>query len=141
MSKKGRVIGIGGMFFKSSDPKATKEWYANNLGLVTDDYGSSFESRNANNPEEINYLQWSSFKSDTYYFKPSKKELMINYCVENLVELVEQLKSNDVIICDQIESFDYGKFIHILHADCNKIELWEPVDKVLTESLDGKTTK
>jgi predicted enzyme related to lactoylglutathione lyase len=55
--------------------------------------------------------------------------------------LVEQLKSNGVTICDEIESFDYGKFIHILDTDGNKIELWEPVDKIFTESLDGKTTK
>ena len=141
MSKKGRVTGIGGIFFKSSDPKATKEWYAKNLGLVTDDYGSSFESRNANKPEEVNYLQWSPFKSDTDYFEPSEKEFMINYRVENLVELVEQLKSNGVTICDEIETFDYGKFIHILDTDGHKIELWEPIDKIFTDTLDGQTTK
>lgn len=141
MSKKGKVTGIGGIFFKSSNPKETKKWYAKNLGLVTDDYGSSFESRNSNNPEEINYLQWSPFKNDTDYFEPSKKEFMINYRVENLIELVEELKSNGVTICDEIASFDYGKFIHILDADGNKIELWEPVDKIFTESLEGKTTK
>jgi predicted enzyme related to lactoylglutathione lyase len=141
MSKKGKVTGIGGIFFKSSNPKETKEWYAKNLGLVIDAYGSSFESRNSKNPEEINYLQWSPFKDDTDYFEPSQKEFMINYRVENLIELVEELKSNGVTICDEIASFDYGKFIHILDADGNKIELWEPVDKIFTESLEGKTTK
>lgn len=141
MSEKGRVTGVGGIFFKSSDPKATKEWYAKNLGLVTDEYGSSFESRNSNNPEEINYLQWSPFKKDTTYFEPSQKEFMINYRVENLVELVKELKSNGVTICDEMESFDYGKFIHILDADGHKIELWEPVDKVCTDVLGDETTK
>jgi len=141
MSKKGRVIGIGGIFFKSENPQKTKEWYARNLGLVTDAYGSSFESRNTNKPEEINYLQWSPFKEDTTYFEPSQKEFMINYRVENLVDLVEELKSNGVTICDKIESFDYGKFVHILDADGHKIELWEPIDSVFTDTLEDKTTK
>jgi len=138
MSKKGRVTGIGGVFFKSPNPKETKEWYSKNLGLITDEYGSSFKSRNMDAPDEINYLQWSPFKNDTDYFQPSEKEFMINYRVENLVELVEELKSNGVTICDEMETFDYGKFIHILDADGNKIELWEPVDKVFTDLEESK---
>lgn len=138
---KGKVTGIGGVFFKTKDPKATKEWYAKNLGLKTDDYGSTFEVRNATNPKEINYIQWSPFEKDTNYFKPSEKEFMINYRVENIEALVEQLKQNGVTILDDVETFDYGKFVHILDHDGNKIELWEPVDQVFTEQLDGNTTK
>jgi len=129
MSKKGKVTGIGGVFFKTTDPKKTREWYANNLGIKTNDYGASFESRNITNPDEVNILQWSPFENDTDYFEPSKKEFMINYRVENLVELVEQLKLNNVTICDEIATFDYGKFVHILDEDGNKLELWEPIDK------------
>lgn len=136
-----KVTGIGGIFFKSSDPEKVKTWYQKNLGLVVDAYGSPFEFRNANKPEEINYLQWSPFKDDTKYFEPSKKDFMINYRVDDLQALVEELKKEGVTICDEIESFDYGKFVHIMDPEGNKIELWEPVDQVFTDSLDGKTTK
>jgi len=136
-----KVTGIGGIFFKSENPEKIKKWYQKNLGLTIDDYGSSFESRNANKPEEINYLQWSPFEKDTKYFEPSKKEFMINYRVDNLELLVEELKKDGVTICDKIESFDYGKFIHILDPDGNKIELWEPVDKVFTDFQKDNTTK
>lgn len=136
-----KVTGIGGIFFKSSDPEKIKKWYNKNLGLVIDDYGSPFEFRDANNPEKINYLQWSPFKKDTSYFQPSKKDFMINYRVADLEALVRELKKEGVTICDQIETYDYGKFIHIMDPDGNKIELWEPVDQVFTDSLKGKTTK
>jgi predicted enzyme related to lactoylglutathione lyase len=135
-----RVTGIGGIFFKSKDTKATKEWYGENLGLVMTDYGSTFESRNANRPEEINYLQWSVFDENTEYLNPSEKEFMINYRVQNIEGLVKKLKSNGVTICDKIEEYDYGKFVHILDNDGNKIELWEPKDSVLTK-MGGATTK
>jgi predicted enzyme related to lactoylglutathione lyase len=128
MSKKGKITGIGGIFFKSSDPKKSREWYAKNLGIDTNDYGASFKTRNIDNSDEVNVLQWSPFKNDTDYFEPSKKEFMINYRVENLVELVEDLKLNGVTICDELATFDYGKFIHILDEDGNKIELWEPIN-------------
>lgn len=91
--------------------------------MVIDAYGSPFEFRNANNPEEINYLQWSPFEKDTKYFDPSKKGFMINYRVDNLELLIEELKKTGLIICDEIESFDDGKFVHILDPEGNKIEL------------------
>ncbi|WP_421889054.1 VOC family protein [Marinoscillum sp.] len=141
MEKEPKVTGIGGIFFKTTDPNATKDWYRQNLGLVTDQYGSSFEFRNTNNPEEINYLQWSPFTDDTTYFQPSPKEFMINYRVQNLEGLLVKLKAAGVTICDELEEFEYGKFVHIMDLDGNKLELWEPVDHVFTEMLDGKTTK
>ncbi len=73
-----KVTGIGGIFFLSKNPKETKEWYGKNLGLAIDEYGSPFEFRNANRPEEINYLRWSPFEEETEYFVPSEKEFMIN---------------------------------------------------------------
>jgi predicted enzyme related to lactoylglutathione lyase len=135
-----KVTGIGGIFFFSDNPAETREWYAKNLGIQTNEYGSSFESRNANRPEEINYLQWSPFKNGSEYFAPSKKEFMINYRVQNIEQLVENLKANGVTVLNNIEAFDYGKFVHIMDAEGNKIELWEPVDKVFTE-MGGETTK
>lgn len=135
-----KVTGIGGIFFFSDNPNETKEWYSKNLGLEVNEWGSSFEFRNANRPEEINYLQWSPFKTGSEYFSPSKKEFMINYRVLNIEALVLKLKENGVQVVDEIETYDYGKFVHIMDNEGNKIELWEPIDKVFTE-MGGKTTK
>ncbi|MBG0780956.1 MAG: VOC family protein [Bacteroidales bacterium] len=135
-----RVTGIGGIFFFSDNPEKTRQWYADHLGLAVNEWGSSFEFRNANRPDEINYLQWSPFKQGSEYFQPSKKEFMINYRVQHIEKLVENLRSNGVTVLDSIETFDYGKFVHIMDADGNKIELWEPVDQVFTE-MGGETTK
>ncbi|MBB6612864.1 VOC family protein [Pontibacter sp. Tf4] len=135
-----KVTGIGGIFFFSDNPQETKDWYAKNLGLEVNEWGSTFETRNASRPEEINYLQWSPFKTGSEYFAPSKREFMINYRVQNLEGLVQKLQENSVTIVDEIQKFDYGKFIHIMDADGNKIELWEPVDQVFTE-MGGETTK
>jgi predicted enzyme related to lactoylglutathione lyase len=135
-----KVTGIGGIFFRSKDPKTAREWYGRNLGLAISDYGSSFEFRNANRPDEINYLQWSPFDEGTDYFHPSEKEFMINYRVQNIEGLIKKLRENGVTIVDEIEEYDYGKFIHILDPEGNKIELWEPVDSVFTQ-MGGPTTR
>lgn len=135
-----KVTGIGGIFFFSENPEKTREWYAENLGLEVNQWGSSFEFRNAHRPNEINYLQWSPFKEGSEYFEPSKKEFMINYRVQNIEGLVNKLKQNGVTVLDSIETYEYGKFVHIMDAEGNKIELWEPIDSVFTE-MGGKTTK
>jgi len=135
-----KVTGIGGIFFRSKNPKETMEWYGNNLGLAITEFGSPFEFRNANRPDEINYLSWSPFEEGTDYFDPSEKEFMINYRVQNIVGLVDKLKKNGVTIVDEIEEYDYGKFVHIMDPEGNKIELWEPIDSVFT-AMGGETTK
>jgi predicted enzyme related to lactoylglutathione lyase len=135
-----KVTGIGGIFFFSDNTKEIKEWYSKNLGLETNEWGSTFEFRNTNRPDEINYLQWSPFKKGSEYFAPSKKEYMINYRVQNIEALVNKLKENGVTIVDSIETYDYGKFVHIMDPEGTKIELWEPIDSVLTQ-MGGKTTK
>jgi predicted enzyme related to lactoylglutathione lyase len=135
-----KVTGIGGIFFFSDNPKETKEWYGKNLGLAIDDYGSPFEFRNANRPDERNYLRWSPFDKKSDYFNPSKKDFMINYRVQNIEGLAKKLKENGTTILDTIATYDYGKFVHILDPEGNKIELWEPIDSVLTK-MGGKTTK
>ena len=135
-----RVTGIGGVFFGTKDPKATRNWYGKNLGLAIVDYGSNFEFRNANNPQEINYLCWSPMKKGNSYFAPSGKDFMINYRVVNLEGLVRNLRKNGTIILDTISTYDYGKFVHIMDPDSNKIEFWEPIDSVFTK-MGGKTTK
>ena len=135
-----KVTGIGGIFFATEDPKATRDWYGKNLGLAIDDYGSPFEFRNANRPEEINYLRWSAFEQNTANFDASNQSFMINYRVQNIEGLVRNLSANGVTILDSIVSVDYGKFVHILDLEGNKIELWEPIDSVLTK-MGGPTTK
>lgn len=121
-----KATGIGGIFFFSDNPTETKEWYAKNLGLDVNEWGSTFESRNVNKPDEITQLQWSPFKKGSEYFAPSKKEFMINYRVQNIGGLVTKLKENGVNVLDDIVTYEYGKFVHIMDNEGNKIELWEP---------------
>jgi predicted enzyme related to lactoylglutathione lyase len=121
-----KVTGIGGIFFFSDNPQETREWYAKNLGLEVNEWGSTFESRNSTKPDEIEALQWSPFKKGDDYFSPSKKDFMINYRVQHIEDLVSKLKENGVTVLDDIATYDYGKFVHIMDAEGNKIELWEP---------------
>ncbi len=124
-----KITGIGGIFFYSDNPKKTNEWYTKNLGIEINDWGSSsFESRDINKPDQVNSLQWKLFKNGDNYFSPSKKGFMINYQVQNIELLVRKLKENGVNILDSIATYDYGKFVHIMDNEGNKIELWEPVD-------------
>jgi predicted enzyme related to lactoylglutathione lyase len=123
-----KVTGIGGIFFKCKDPNKMKEWYNTHLGLNTTQYGTSFEWRDVDEPTKKGSTQWSPFAETTKYFEPSTKDFMINYRVENLEALVEELKNAGVTILDNIESFDYGKFVHIVDVEGNKVELWEPAD-------------
>ncbi len=124
---KNRVTGLGGFFFKTKDPKATKEWYGKHLGLPVDDYGCTFWWKDAAGNDCA--TQWSPFKDDTTYFAPSKKEFMMNFRVENLTELLEELKKEGVTIVGEVEEYEYGKFGWIVDPEGNKIELWEPVDQ------------
>ena len=126
-----KVTGIGGIFFFSENPETTRNWYAENLGIEVNQWGASFQTRNMDRPEEINMLQWSPFKQGSDYFSPSKKEFMINYQVQNLEGLVENLRAKGVTILDEMATYDYGKFIHIMDDEGNKIELWEPAGQAL----------
>ena len=133
-----RVTGIGGIFFKCKDPIKIKEWYKTHLGLNTDKYGASFIWKEGNDPGKTESLQWSPFSEKSTYFEPSTKDYMINYRVEDLVGLVKQLKKEGVTIVGKIEIDEYGKFIHIMDIEGNKIELYEPnyeyLNKIKTNS-------
>lgn len=141
MMAKGRITGIGGVFFQCEDPNKMREWYAKNFGLTTDEYGALFEFRKATAPDEVAYLQWSTMSRDSDHFKPSKSPFMINYRVENIEALVEQLQTSGHKMLDEIAVYDYGKFVHLLDPEGNKIELWEPVDRVFTEYSQGRANK
>jgi predicted enzyme related to lactoylglutathione lyase len=122
-----RVTGIGGIFFFSENLPEMRNWYARNLGLQINEWGSSsFESRSLDKPEEIVSTQWCPFKKGDAYFAPSQKDFMVNYRVQNIEGLVRQLRDNGVTVLDDISTYDYGKFVHIMDAEGNKIELWEP---------------
>ena len=134
-----KVTSIGGIFFKCRNPAAIREWYSKHLGLNTDQYGTSFEWREAEDSSRKGFTQWGPFNQNTKYFEPSQKEFMINYRVENLVLLVEQLKKEGITIVDELQSFEYGKFVHILDIENNKVELWEPNDEEYEKSVEGRT--
>ena len=123
-----KVTGIGGIFFKCDDPKKMNEWYKTHLGLNTNEYGASFEWREESDSTKKGSTQWTPFAQATKYFEPSKKDFMINFRVANLESLLEDLKKEGVTIVDKIETYDYGKFVHIMDIEGNKIELWEPAE-------------
>ena len=134
-----RVTGIGGIFFKSKDPKAIKEWYAKHLGFIIADDGSTlFESKQPGTNKTC-YTVWSPFKETTDYFKPSEKQFMFNYRVENLEALLAELKKEGVEVIGEIQEFSFGKFGYILDPEGNKIELWEPMGEDFNKNYEGKT--
>jgi predicted enzyme related to lactoylglutathione lyase len=134
-----RVTSIGGIFFKCQNPDAQKEWYAKHLGIVMDKYGSSFEWRHSDNKEQKGYTAWSPFEKDTDYFGNAAQQYMVNYRVDDLEALIKQLKEEGVTIVDQMEIYEYGKFVHILDAEGNRVELWEANDDVYEKMLNAAT--
>ncbi|HNS43115.1 MAG TPA: VOC family protein [Taishania sp.] len=139
-----RATGIGGVFFKCKDPKKVREWYSKHLGLNTNAYGTVFEWYQGADSTKKGFTQWSPFNEKTTYFEPSTKDFMINFRVEKLEQLVAVLKSEGVTVLDTIETYDYGKFVHILDIEGNKVELWEPNDvefEKLGQQIGAQTTK
>ncbi len=122
-----KVTGIGGIFFKCKDPNAVKEWYNKHLGLDAGPYGASFEWLPVDAPDKKALTQWNVNTEMAKNYEPSTKDFMINYRVENLEALVEELQKEGVTIVDKMETYNYGKFIHILDLEGNKIQLWEPM--------------
>ena len=123
-----RVTGIGGVFFKSSDPERTVEWYRDHLGIESGEFGGfAFQWREKERPDETGYTVWSAFPSSTDYFSPSEQPFMINFRVEDLTGLIAALKEEGVRIVGGIEQHPNGKFAWILDPEGRKVELWEPV--------------
>ena len=118
-----RVIGIGGIFFKSENPKQLAEWYQTHLGI---DFGGKTYADFPFQEQEKGWTAFSFFKQDTQYFDPSAKQFMLNLRVDDLFELLKILREEGVHVFDEIEDGDYGKFGWILDPEGNKIELWEP---------------
>jgi predicted enzyme related to lactoylglutathione lyase len=118
-----RVIGLGGIFFKARDPEKLYAWYEQHLGIKRNDPSSAMFF---NKGDESGIIVWSIFPAETDYFKPSTAPFMINYRVENLDALLEELAKEGVSIDPKREAVEYGKFAWITDPEGNRIELWEP---------------
>jgi predicted enzyme related to lactoylglutathione lyase len=120
-----RVIGIGGIFFKSNDPKKLSEWYQKHLGIHNEGWGAQFLVKDLSEVKDA-YQLWSPFKADTNYFEPSSQSFMLNFIVEDVTLLLEQLKLEGVTVMDKTEDGEFGKFGWCIDPEGNKIELWQP---------------
>jgi catechol 2,3-dioxygenase-like lactoylglutathione lyase family enzyme len=121
----GRVTGIGGIFFKVRDTKATAAWYERHLKIPAGDYGWNFSWKDAETGAE-GLTVWSPFKAETDYFAPSDASFMVNYRVEDLDGLLAELAAAGIAQVGTLQEESYGRFAWILDPDGNKIELWEP---------------
>ena len=122
-----RVTGIGGVFFKSKDPKALGAWYKTHLGLNVEEWGgAAFRWKGPDNPEGGGTTIWNPFAADTGYFAPSTAPFMINYRVEDLHALLAALRAEGVQVEDKVDESEYGKFGWVIDPDGNKLELWQP---------------
>lgn len=138
MSSK-KVTGVGGIFMKCKDPSAMNKWYENHLGLKSNGYGVLFEFRNSDDPEQKEHLQLGTFKEDTTYFEPSKKDFMINFRVEHLESLLEELKASGIQQIGETMRESYGLFAHIMDPEGNKIELWQPFHVEHEKMVENET--
>lgn len=121
-----RVTGIGGIFFKSPDPKALGEWYRKHLGLDVEAWGGvSFEPAVAGQPG-AGPTNWCPFKADTGYFAPSTASFMINFRVADLHGLLAALREEGCKVVGEPQDSEFGKFGWVMDPDGNKLELWEP---------------
>jgi predicted enzyme related to lactoylglutathione lyase len=126
-NKTERVTGIGGIFFKSDQPKKLQTWYEKHLGLEFQPWGGvSFEWRERSNPTKVGRTVWSLFPKDTTYFKPSRAPFMINYRVKNLDRMLQQLRAKGVKVEKRAEESEFGRFAWVMDPEGNRIELWEP---------------
>lgn len=118
-----KVLGVGGVFFKSPDPKRLHEWYAKWLGMELGDWGTAYAPSNM--PANSQTV-WSAFDANTDYFAPSEQRFMFNLIVDNVEEAIQQVREGGAEIVGVIEKMDYGSFGWFLDPDGNKVELWEP---------------
>lgn len=122
-----RVLGVGGIFFKSPDPDRLYDWYVRHLGIVKkDEPGISFA--NSVQPHD-SYVVWSAFKSDTQYFEPADKQYMFNLVVDDLAGALRQVAEGGAEIIGDVEKYDFGSFGWFIDPDGNKVELWQPAEK------------
>jgi catechol 2,3-dioxygenase-like lactoylglutathione lyase family enzyme len=125
MSQQGRILGIGGIFFKSANQQQMREWYAKHLGLEDSGHGAMLPWREADNPENEQMTVWTIFPGNSGYFEPS---FMVNYIVDDMDALLDRLEKAGVRIDPKRQDESYGRFAWIYDPDGNKIELWQPLN-------------
>ncbi len=118
-----RVVGLGGLFFKSPDPGRLLAWYAKWLGMG--DGKSSVEFAAATLPPGA-FTVWSPFPDSTDYFRPSAREFMFNLIVDDLDSALGQVHLGGAQVVGEVEEHEYGRFGWFVDPDGNKVELWEP---------------
>jgi predicted enzyme related to lactoylglutathione lyase len=119
-----KVLGIGGVFFKSADPEKLLKWYEEWLGFKGDPQsGITFLPQDM---PKNSLTVWSVFPADTTYFAPSGKEFMFNLVVDDLDGALLQVKQGGGQVVGEVQEFDYGRFGWFMDPDGNKVELWEP---------------
>jgi len=122
-----RVTGIGGIFFKSKDPKALAEWYRVHLGMDIEEWGGvAFHWVTPENPSGTGTTVWSPFPDDTSYFAPSTQPFMVNFRVADLDALLQSLRSEGCAVDEKVEQSEYGKFGWVIDPEGNRVELWQP---------------
>lgn len=118
-----RITGIGGIFIKSSDPKALSAWYKEKLGLEIESWGGALINRSEQSPARA---VWSPFDSGTKYFAPSTRDVMIDFAVDDLDAFLAQIEAKGVTVLGKMDSDPTGKFAWVLDPDGTKIEFWQP---------------
>ena len=123
-----RVTGIGGVFFKSSnDNAALAAWYQKHLGLPLEDFGGAVLRWPDDKAEDGGLTVWHVAEKESQWFAPSDSPFMINYRVDNLEEMIAQLRAGGVEIIRGPEAHENGRFAWIMDPEGNKVELWEPM--------------
>jgi len=126
-----KVLGVGGIFFKSPDPQRLYQWYSQWLGLpVQTEAGITFVAFLPHSMPRNGYTVWSTFEATTTYFSPSDNEFMFNLVVDNLEEALSQVRAGGAQMVGEVEKSEYGQFGWFMDPDGNKVELWQPPDSL-----------
>jgi predicted enzyme related to lactoylglutathione lyase len=129
-SVKGRVLGIGGVFFRSPDPARLGSWYAANLGLQIENWGKTHgTSFSPGDMPPTSFTVWSAFAADTGYFGNSGQGHMINLVVDDLDAALANVRAGGAEVLEEREEHDFGKFGWFIDPDGNRVELWEPPEE------------
>lgn len=120
----GRITGVGGIFFKSKDPKALMAWYRDVLGIKLEEWGGAAMPYDA--PAHPPAMIVNAFPSSSDYFEPSQGAFMLNFAVDDLAAFLDRLAAKGVPVLKRDDSDPSGKFAWIVDPDGTKIELWQP---------------
>lgn len=126
-ARKGRALGVGGIFFRSANPAHLGDWYAEHLGLTVESWGDTRGTSFA--PADLPpaaFTVWSAFAADTEYFGNTRQDYMINLVVDDLDAALANVASGGATVLEEREEHDFGRFGWFVDPDGNRVELWEP---------------